>query len=239
VASQAEELASQKATMTSQAEELASQKATITSQAEELASRDATITSQAEELTALKAGVPVATAPGAPGQMGTPGTLLHANSDALVALGLSKASSPQLLLSKGAGPWDIADFTAVAIGKARTLLLIESEFGAVCGGFAAAPWPAESLIGQVDATLASFIFCLGATPQRFGLLGSGRDSVFWCGQGWVDGVWFGLVDLYLRCDGRLEVGQRASYDGTGRVLERFTGKANGLAAVARWELWQL
>jgi hypothetical protein len=240
VASQKATIASQEATITSLTQELASRDATITSLTQEMASRDATPISQAEELAALKAGVPAATAPGAPGQMGTPGTLLHANSDALVALGLPKASSPQLLLSKGAGPWDIEDFTAVAIGKARTLLLIESEFGAICGGFAAAPWPAESWVGQVDATLASFIFCLGATPQRFGLLADGRNSVGWCNWGGVDCVVFGFTDLSLRSNGRLWVRQQAkSYGGTGRVLERFTGTADDEAAVARWELWQL
>jgi hypothetical protein len=234
------EVASQKSTVTSQAEELASWDATIMSQAEELASRDATIRSQAQEFAALKAGVPAAVAPGAPGQMGTPGTLLHANSDALVGLGISKASSPQLLLSKGAGRWDIRDFKAVAIGKARTLLLIESEFGAVCGGFAAAPWPAKDYVGQGDSTMASFIFCLGATPQRFDLLACGRNSVGWWGEGVGEGVVFGLGDLYVSCDGSLWVEQRArSYDGTGRVLERFTGTADDHAAVARWELWQL
>jgi hypothetical protein len=219
--------------------EVASRKATITSQAEELASRDAAIMSQAQEIAALKAGVPAA--PGAPGQMGTPGTLLHANCVALVALGLSKASSPKLLLSKGAGPWNIEDFKAVAIGKARTLLLIESKFGAVCGGFAAAPWPAETNVRRIDATLASFIFCVGATPQRFGLLARG-----WCSVGWwwhlgrSDGVVFGLSDLLLRCDGRLRVWQQArSYDGTERAPKLLTGMANGSAAVARWELWQL
>jgi hypothetical protein len=229
----------------SQAQELASRDATITSQAQELASRDATITSEAEELAALKEGVPAATAPSAPRQIGTPGSLLHANSDALVALGLSKASSPQRLLSKGAGPWDLEDFKAVAIGKARTLLLIESEFGAVCGGFAAAPWPAKPHVYQDDATLASFIFCLGANPQRFGLLAGGRWSVSWWGRPgrqWMgDGVKFGLADLWLRCDGWLRVWQegRSYDDGTGRVLQRFTGTSGIWAAVARWELWQL
>jgi hypothetical protein len=218
--------------------EVASQKATIASQAKQLASRDATIAAQA----ALKAAMrpAVAAAPGAPGQMGTPGTLLHANSHALVALGLSKASSPLLLLSTGAGRWDIEDFKAVAIGKARTLLLIESEFGAVCGGFAAAPWPAKDYVGQGDSTMASFIFCLGAIPQRFGLLGDGHHSVSWWADGRGDRVRFGFTDLVLRCDGRLEVDRFAkSYDGTERVLGRFTGTAVNYAAVARWELWQL
>jgi hypothetical protein len=235
------EVASQKATLTSQAQELASRDAMITSQAQELASRDAMIMSQAQELAALKAGVPAATAPGAPGQLGTPGTLLHANSDVLFGLGLPKASSPQLLLSKVAGPWDVEHFKAVAIGRARTLLLIESEFGAVCGGFAAVPWPWKISHFPVDATLASFIFCLGATPQRFGLLaGEKHASVGWWDRGPLNRVRFGVADLKLTCDGRLRVDQQARcYDGTGRVVERFTGTADGEAAVARWELWQL
>jgi hypothetical protein len=223
--------------------EVAWQDATIASQEEELAWLGETLAAQAWELAALKAGVPAGTAPGARGQLiqlGTPGTLLHGNSDALVALGVPKASSPQQLLSKGAGPWAIEDFKAVAIGKARTLLLIESEFGVVCGGFAAVPWPSRSYNAEVDATLTSFIFCLGAIPQRFGLLADGRSPVGWWGPGRADGLWFGAIDLEMTCSGTLWVGQQpASYGGPRRNLTRFTGTAKGRAAVARWELWQL
>jgi hypothetical protein len=64
--------------------------------------------------------------------------------------------------------------------------------------------------------LTSFIFCLGGTPLRFGLLAGGAHWVGW----WLDAVWFGLSGILLRCDGTLKIGQQTHYDGTGHSIEQ-------------------
>jgi hypothetical protein len=100
-----------------------------------------------------------------------PGTLLAANSGAVSSLGLSFNASlrgAELLLARDAGKWDFWEFLAKVLGKARTLVLVDSELG-LCGGYAAVPW-ATSDEWVSDPSGASFVFTIKPKVDRFALV---------------------------------------------------------------------
>jgi hypothetical protein len=80
-----------------------------------------------------------------------------------IPVGVKRA---ELLLAKGAGPWDFGEFKAKVVGKAPFVVLVEFA-GGVCGGFAAVPFEGSGWIA--DRTGTSFVFSLRPTAGRYPL----------------------------------------------------------------------
>jgi hypothetical protein len=105
------------------------------------------------------------------------GTLLAENAQAVESLPVTLQVA-ELLLSKGAGKWDMGEFKAKVIGKAPLLVLVEFA-GGVCGGFAAVPF--QDKVGEyvADPTGASFVFSLQPTAARYSLEDKARALHIW------------------------------------------------------------
>jgi hypothetical protein len=95
-----------------------------------------------------------------------PGTLFAANSKAIASFGLSWGTA-ELLMARD-GKWSIAEFKAKVIGKAPTLIFLESE-GKLCGGYAAVAWPTEEDY-VTDDSGASFVFSIKPKVELFRLV---------------------------------------------------------------------
>jgi hypothetical protein len=125
-----------------------------------------------------------------------PGALFAANSKAIVSLGLSWGTA-ELLLAHGAGKWDVSEFRVKVVGKAPTLVLLESDDG-LCGGYAAVPWPAGGYVS--DPWGASFVFSIKPKVERFPLIDEGK-AIYGCSISFGFGalcLWIGHYGEFMR-----------------------------------------
>ena len=98
----------------------------------------------------------------------------------------------ELLLAKGEGAWNYAEFESKVAGKSPVLVLVESELG-ICGGLAAVPFLAESAQFVPDPVGASFVFSLRPTAARYPLEDKARAVQLWQGGSF----WFGdCIGIY-------------------------------------------
>jgi hypothetical protein len=157
-----------------------------------------------------------------------PGTLFAANSEAIVSLGLSWETAE--LLARGAGKWDFSEFRAKVVGKAPTLVLLESEDG-LCGGYAAVPWAAG--VGPVsDPSGASFVFSIKPKVERFALVD--KDLAI---GGCSDGFAFGDGCVWIWNDGEF-----ARHENTYAVPKGWARGKSELGVYpkfTRFEVWHL
>jgi hypothetical protein len=181
---------------------LRTENATLKSQIPGLETEIANLNAEIARMKSVSAPAPVQRA-GAPSpvlaqQAVGPGTLLAENAKAVEALPI-KLKTAELLLAKGAGPWDIGEFKAKVVGRAPLLVIVEfldstdhwgeTHAGDVCGGFAAVPFEDKMYKYVADPTGASFVFSLRPTAARYPLkdeasaviLGSGGGGCFWFG----------------------------------------------------------
>jgi hypothetical protein len=157
-----------------------------------------------------------------------PGTLFAANSEVIASFGLSWGTA-ELLMARD-GKWSIAEFKAKVVGKAPTLIFLESK-GKLCSGYAAVAWPTEEDY-VIDESGASFVFSIKPKVEQFPLVDKDgavfRDSDPEC-------ISFG--------DGTLQIWEDGEYV---RKQETYAvprswvcGKRGAYPQITRFEVWLL
>jgi hypothetical protein len=168
------------------------------------------------------------------------GTLLAECFDDAKSLQI-EVEAAELLLSKGAGPWDFDEFKAKVVGKAPVLVLVETNAwrpclewkGNVCGGFAAVPfevrtgWNGE---WAADPTGESFVFSLRPTAARYSL--EDKSKALCIPRGEIDLFAFGDCCLGIYDDDLV-----ARYRWTHAVPAGW--QSGGSVEFARFEVWRV
>jgi hypothetical protein len=171
-----------------------------------------------------------------------PDSLIVKNAEILLSFGLTFDKAPFLLM-KADGSFDVSDFNDRVAGIAPTLFLLETKSGFMSGGFAAVPWPEiadEERVVQDDAG-GSFVFALGARPEKFELVRRERALRTW-GRFWrgAPAVFFQFgSDLGVVTDGRCHSSGARRYAGQRECGELIGTPGHSTSLYARWEMWRL
>jgi hypothetical protein len=153
------------------------------------------------------------------------GTLLAANTQSVKSIKL-ELKAAELLLMKGAGPWDVGEFVSKVVGISPVLVVVEWA-GGVCGGLAAVPFQHKISEFTADPTGASFVFSLRPTVARYPL--QDKASALLLGRG---GFFFGLGCLAIAGTGEMHRREDTYAVPSGWAIRNVT-------SFKRFEVWRV
>ena len=164
-------------------------------------------------------------------------------SDLVLEAGGQKPDGPaELLISRGEGRWDMADFNAKVMNIAPVLVIVESPLG-ICGGLATVPFR-DGFVA--DPTGGSFLFELGP-PVRYPLKKTDKAIC-----AWRDCFMFGDWSLVIRANGcmdrtsgimTVQADESSWDDRTERSAQTYavpeSWRTDGRVEFTRFEVWRV